>query len=294
LRLDYGARFDFFSYNDNLNISPRASLSYNINSKTVLSLSAGIFHQNIPNNILAQSNDFKSLNTPKAIHYTFSFSRQIWEATRLSVEVYYKDYYNFPMNPTQPTLFLFDQVQVYGLFWSQQALEDNGRAISKGIEIILQKKLAKDFYGMISGSISNTRYKDYYGEWYNRIYDNQFNFNVEGGYILGNDWEFKVRWVYAGGAPYTPFDTEASQSAGVGIWDLNKTNSERLPDYHSLNLRVDKRFYFDNSSLLLYLSVWNVYNRENIAFYYWNEITNQMDSQTQWSTLPVLGIEYEF
>lgn len=294
LRLDYGARLDFFSYNDNLNISPRASLIYNINSKTVLSLSAGMFHQNIPNNVLAQSNDFKSLNTPNAIHYTFSFSRQIWEATRLSVEVYYKDYYNFPMNPTQPTLFLFDQVQVYGLFWSQQALEDNGRAISKGIEVILQKKLAKDFYGMVSGAISNTRYKDYFGDWYNRIYDNQFNFNIEGGYIPGNDWEFKVRWVYAGGAPYTPFDTDASQSAGVGIWDLNKTNSVRLPDYHSLNLRVDKRFYFDNSSLLLYLSVWNVYNRENIAFYYWNEITNQMDSQTQWSTLPVLGIEYEF
>ena len=46
------------------------------------------------------------------------------------------------------------------------------------------------------------------------------------------------------------------------------------------------------SSLLLYLSVWNVYGRENVAFYYWNEVTYEIDAQTQWSTLPVLEIEY--
>ena len=61
-----------------------------------------------------------------------------------------------------------------------------------------------------------------------------------------------------------------------------------------MNIRIDKRFNFSSSSLLLYLSVWNVYGRKNVAFYYWNEVTNEIDSQTQWSTLPVLGIEYEF
>jgi hypothetical protein len=292
--LDYGARVDYFTYNENVNISPRATLTYNFNPKTSISVSSGLFHQNIPNNVLVQSDDFRSLKTPSSVHYIAGLSHTLWDATRLSVEVYYKDYFNFPINPTQPTMFLFDQVQVYGLFWSQEALEDNGRATAKGIEVILQKKLAEDFYGLVSGSISNSSYRDYFGNWHDRIYDNQFNFNIEGGYIPSNDWEFKVRWVYAGGAPYTPFDYEASKEAGVGIWDLSRTNSERLPDYHSMNLRIDKRFYFSSSSLLVYLSIWNVYNRENVAFYYWNEITNDIDSQTQWSTLPVLGIEYEF
>lgn len=228
------------------------------------------------------------------MHYILGLSHLLWDATRLSIEVYYKDYNNFPINPTQPTMFLFDQVQVYGLFWSQASLEDNGKASSKGVEVILQKKLAEDFYGLVSGALSSSTYRDYNGSWHDRIYDNQFNFNIEGGYIPGNDWEFKLRWIYAGGAPYTPFDYEASKEAGYGIWDLSRTNSERLPDYHSMNIRIDKRFNFSSSSLLLYLSVWNVYGRENVAFYYWNEVTNEIDSQTQWSTLPVLGIEYEF
>ncbi|MCW8810695.1 MAG: TonB-dependent receptor [Ignavibacteriaceae bacterium] len=293
-KLDYGARVDYFTYNQNLNVSPRATLTYQFSPKTSFSVSSGLFYQNIPNNILVQSEDFKSLKTPSAVHYIAGVSHDLWDATRLSVEVYYKDYYNFPINPEQPTMFLFDQTQVFGIFWSNAILEDNGRANAKGIEVILQKKLAEDFYGLVSGSLSNSSYEDYFGNKHNRIYDNRFNFNIEGGYIPSNDWEFKVRWVYSGGVPYTPFDYDASKAAGVGIWDLSRTNSERLPDYHSMNIRIDKRFYFSTSSLLLYLSVWNVYNRENVAFYYWNEVTNEIDSQTQWSTLPVIGVEYEF
>ena len=79
-----------------------------------------------------------------------------------------------------------------------------------------------------------------------------------------------------------------------GIIDTDRMNSERLPDYHSLNVRVDKRFYFSGSSLIVYLSIWNVYGRENVSQYVWNEVKNDVDAQTQWSTLPVLGIEYEF
>jgi hypothetical protein len=79
-----------------------------------------------------------------------------------------------------------------------------------------------------------------------------------------------------------------------GIYDLSKTKSERLFDYHSLNIRIDKRFYFQGSNLIVYLSVWNVYNRKNVSQYSWNEVKNEPDKQLQWSTLPVLGVEFEF
>ena len=159
---------------------------------------------------------------------------------------------------------------------------------------MLQKKLAMDFYGLVAASFSRARYQDLYGDWYDRMYDNRFNFTLEGGYIPNDNWEFKLRWIYAGGAPYTPFDMEQSKMYNKGILDTDRINSERLPDYHSLNIRVDKRFYFSGSNLILYLSVWNVYGRENVASYVWNEVENEPDVQYQWSTLPVLGIEYEF
>jgi hypothetical protein len=159
---------------------------------------------------------------------------------------------------------------------------------------MIQKKLASDFYGLVSASYSKARYKDLNEQWHDRIYDNKFNLTLEGGYLLNDEWEFKFRWIYAGGAPYTPFDIAKSTELNRGIWDLENINGKRLPDYHSLNIRIDKRFYFEKSNLIIYLSVWNAYARENIAFYAWDEKENKLDYQAQWNTLPVIGIEYEF
>jgi len=282
LSLEYGGRIDYSEYNNNFNFSPSFSGS------------AGIFTQEIPVNILIQNDNFKELTTPTSNHFVVGVSKLLGESTKLSLEGYYKTYQNFPIDPSQPNVFIFDQSMIDGLFLSHESLVDEGEAFSRGVEVIVQKKLASGFYGLVSASYSKTRYKDLSNDWYDRIYDNEFNFNFEGGYIPNNEWEFKLRWIYAGGAPYTPFDIAKSTELNRGVWDTENINGKRLPDYHSLNIRVDRRFYFSGSNLVVYLSIWNVYNRENIAYYEWDEKENKLDYQKQWSTLPVLGIEYEF
>jgi hypothetical protein len=294
LELNYGIRLDYFDFNNSLNAAPRITLSYKIDEITKLSASAGIFYQNIPTNLLVQNNIFGNLKTPTSNHFILGLNRMINETTKLTIEVYYKTYLNFPIDTAQPKVFLFDEAVSNGIFLNHENLVDAGKAFSTGLEIMIQKKLAADFYGLVSGSISKSRYRDLNGNWYNRIYDNQFNFTFEGGYIPNDEWEIKLRWIYAGGAPYTPFNIEESISQRRGIWDTEKINSERFTDYHSLNIRVDKRFYFESSNLVLYLSVWNAYGRRNIAQYVWNEIKNEIDKLKQWNTLPVLGLEYEF
>jgi hypothetical protein len=71
-------------------------------------------------------------------------------------------------------------------------------------------------------------------------------------------------------------------------------NGSRLPDYHSLNLRVDRRFNFGSSSLVAYISIWNAYNRKNLAGYSWNQVKNDQQEEKQWSLLPIFGLEFEF
>ncbi|MCB9250005.1 MAG: hypothetical protein H6613_16390 [Ignavibacteriales bacterium] len=61
------------------------------------------------------------------------------ESTRLSLEGYYKTYNNFPIDPTQPNVFLFDQSMIDGLFLNHEDLVDNGEAFSRGIELMIQK-----------------------------------------------------------------------------------------------------------------------------------------------------------
>lgn len=296
LAVSPGIRLDRFSFNKNFHVSPRLALTYHLTDRSSLNAAAGIFYQSLPMILLSQKAANRELADPQARHLVFGVNHLLTESTRLSVELYDKQYEHLPLNPAQPSLCVIDQAGYQEFFLAHDRLVDNGKATARGVEVTIQKKLARDFYGMISGSYFRSRYRDVNGVWRDRIYDNRFLCNIEGGYKPNSKWEFSVRWTYAGGAPYTPFDGAASHAARRGIFDQNKINAARLPAYHSLKLRADRRFHFEGSNLIFYLDLWNVYGRKNIFGYAWNEVENQQEEFKAWtnSTLPIFGVEYEF
>jgi len=290
-----GLRADYFDYNKNFHLAPRFSLVYKLSDKTSLSTSTGMFYQNLPPILLLQQKENKNLKDPHSIHYIVGFNHLLTEDTKFTLEFYQKDYLNFPLDPNQPELFILDEVYYqYSFYQSHSSLIDNGKAYSQGIELMVQKKLATDFYGLASATFFTTKYKTLNKHWKNRIFDNRFTMSIEGGYKPNSNWEFSMRWIYAGGPPYTPFDKNLSKSQNSGIFDRERINKERYPNYHSLNIRFDRRFHFTNSNIIFYLSVWNAYNQKNIATYIWNENESKQDTTYQWGLLPIFGIEYEF
>ncbi len=290
-----GIRADYFSYNRSLNYSPRFSASYNLNESNSVNAAVGIYRQNIPLVILSQNPSNKQLKTPAAVHYILGFEHLFSGSAKLDIEAYIKNYKNFPADPAEPDLFLIDELYYgYGFFVNHNALIGGGRARSAGIEITLQKKLVKDFYGLASASFSVSQFAGAGGKWINRIYDNRFVFGIEGGYKPDNQWEFSARWIFAGGTPYTPFDLEKSEALDKAVLDADRVNSLRNPDYHSLNIRADRRFNFTGTNLIIYISIWNVYNRKNVAGYFWNETKNKPGTLYQWGILPIFGVEFEF
>lgn len=70
--------------------------------------------------------------------------------------------------------------------------------------------------------------------------------------------------------------------------------SHPFPAYHSLNVRLNRRFVFSGSVLTGYVALWNAYGRENISSYYWNQVDNRRDTFHQWGFLPVFGLEWKF
>ena len=160
--------------------------------------------------------------------------------------------------------------------------------------MLIQKKLAQNFYGLASASYFKSEYRDAGGNWKERVFDNRYIMSLEGGYKPNTKWEFSLRWIFAGGPPYTPLDIEASRAINRAVLDDRRINDARYPDYHSLNIRFDRRLHFSGSNLVFYLSVWNAYNRKNVASYFWNEMEQKQDIVYQWSLLPIMGFEYEF
>ncbi len=289
-----GLRYDYFEYNDRSHLSPRFSATYKLSGDSWITAAAGLYYQNLPLSLIIQRERNKALNDPMAMHYILGVSRLLGSSTRLTVEGFYKDYQNFPMDRFQPQMFVADEQVSRGYVGNYENLSDDGKARSYGIEMTLQKKMVEGLYGLVSGSWSRAQYLGLDDVWRNRIIDNKFLFGVEGGYRPNNKWEYSIRWVFAGGPPYTPLDEVISALINRTVFDSERINEERYPDYHSMNVRVDRRFNYSSSNLVVFFSIWNIYNRENVAIYYWNETDKKQDVLYQWTILPVFGLEFEF
>ncbi|MBU0508033.1 TonB-dependent receptor [bacterium] len=293
-RLTFGSRLDYFDYTEHTTVSPRLQVDYDWTASTSFTAACGRFQQSLPLVLLQQNSTFRDLTDPSADHYILGMRQLLSANTQMTVEVYEKRYSNMPLDPATPSLFVIDESYREGGFSGHTALTDNGRAFARGVELLIQKKLATQLHGVISGSWSKTQYRGCNKVWHNRRYDNQLMFTVEGGYKPNRNWEFGVRWVFAGGVPYTPFDEAASVAAGEGIADENRVYGDRLPNYHALDVRVDRRFHFRRTNLIVYLAAWNVYNRENVAGYSWSELDNRRTESHQWGFLPAFGLEFEY
>jgi hypothetical protein len=288
-----GLRADFFAYNRHWRPAPRLSLRYDLTPRASIGAYAGLFRQTLPLLLAGRNPSNRELDDPSARQFGLTFQRLVTPDIRLSIESYYKDYRHVPVDPAEPSICILDDVFGRSLF-GDGPLQDSGRARSYGVEVVLQKRLKEKVYGMICGSLFRSEYRDPEGTWRRRVFDNRYIFSIQGGYKPNRWWEFSASWTLAGGLPYTPFAIAASAAARAGIFDADRINAERLPAYHSLSLRADRRFHFRRSSLIVYLSIWNAYDRKNVASYYWNEVENRPGCTYQFGLLPVLGIEFEF
>jgi hypothetical protein len=122
-------------------------------------------------------------------------------------------------------------------------------------------------------------------------------------YILpfSDDMEISLRWRYASGKPYTPREymsyeqhREGAIKWSEGWWvPTNDINGARFPDYHRLDLAFNSRYNFSSWTLSIFLSLQNIYNRKNIAFYQYVS-DGSVENVYQFSFLPVAGIEILF
>lgn len=291
--INSGLRVDYSDYNKQVDLSPRVSARYELTSRLSLNGAWGFFHQVNPRYLMSQSTQNRKLSNPRAEHYIAGVEYLLTPETLISVEVYQKNYSRMPA--------LSSDIQQGDLRWIFDVaggylpeLESTGIGRSKGIEFLMQRKMASGFYGTISAAFFRSRYKDFQGNWQNRNYDIRYLFSVNGGYRPNDKWEVSARWSWQGGSPRTPFDENASIAAGSGILDFSRFNELRIDDFHALYVRFDRRFFYRKTNLVVFMELWNAYNRTNVDSYEWNRLTNREVVANQFSILPVGGISFEF
>lgn len=290
VKLTAGIRYDYFDYIKNKhNISPRTSLSLKISEKVSLNLAYGRFYQSPSYIWLVGAEGNRNLKNIGVDHFIAGIEFFPDKSSKLTIEGYYKKYKYYPVSLVRPYLILanstiFETQNSFGL----EQLSSDGKGRSYGLEIFYQKPLTDNFYGSASLSLGTAKYTALDGVERPSDYDNRFVFNVTAGWLPGKNWEFSMKFRIAGGTPYTPIDPE------TGNIIISEYNTERLPVYHRLDIRGEKRFSFSKWSLITYIDIQNVYNKQNVFQYRWDPFKKEIVTSKNLGILPTVGIMAEF
>ncbi len=316
-----GVRYDGYEYSDEHTVGPRTSLTWDLLPRTTLNLAYGIYYQAHPQ--IVYTNDpaggNRYLDHSKSSQYVAGLNFLLRESTLLSVEGYYKDYDKLPVNEQAYVRELTDDYS----FRSYRYLTIRDKD-AWGMELFLQQTMADCWYGTLSYSYGVCRSNDdawgtfdsdydfrhvltavlgYSTNFSERSWYRNFKRHWYGSWIGllpfdGDEVMFSSRFRYIDGRPYSQraWYAEGADSPDPvyeSHWATDEINNRRYPEYLRWDVRIDEKYYFGNSALVVFMEVQNVLDRMNVADYIYAD-DGEIDTVSQFRFFFVGGIRYEF
>jgi hypothetical protein len=300
-----GGRVDYFDgINQKFYPAPRGSLSYALTDKITLSASAGRYTQSPSYIWLVAEEANRNLKNIQTNVFIVGVEHIAQPDVKFSIEGYYKQYGNYPASLNRPFFVIANTGAGFGgdedgfASFGLEPLVSLGKGRAYGVEFFVQKKLSETpYYGIASLTIGKSEFQGVDGVFRPSNFDQRVIFSLSGGYRFDEKWELGVKFRYASGRPFTPVGADGDRSFAFRRTNIdpNLFNSQRLPDFHALDVRVDRRWPFSTWTLITYLDIQNIYNRRNENPPRWNPRENQVErAGGQIGLLPSIGINAEF
>ena len=277
-----GIRYEYNEFNKKNYFSPRLSAKYLLNERTILNFATGIYYQVYKLDVFNAGKANIILKNERAYHYVFGLVRYLRDDLKLTTESYYKHLDDLIVTNDR----------------TSGIMSNTGDGWAAGIDLSLIKRFVGKFYGQISYSYAKSERDDNYGD---GSYPSDFNqphiFNILGGYEINKKWSMAAKWKYATGRPKDSYLVHENIFNDSNLYRFSKeiisNNTDRLPDFHSFNIRVDYRSQFKHFALVSFIDVVNIYNYLNVNEDRFLEITGGEDHRGL-RILPTAGMKIEF
>lgn len=276
LNLSAGLRTDLNSFTDTGNnplqtLSPRASLSYQLNDQWRVNGSLGRYFKIPIYTVLGyKENSFANRASQyiRSDHAVLGVEFVPRPTTRITVEVFTKQYANYPVS-VRDGISLANQGGEFGAIGNEK-VTSTGEGRSRGVEFFIQQKLAGNFFGVLSYTLFKSEFTGADGVYKPSAWDTRHLVSTQLGYKFKRGWEIGGKFLYQGGAPYTPFDLATSQrnyaTTGLGTLDYARLNSQRLRPFNRFDLRIDKKWNAKRYSVDAFIDIQNLFLTKNPSF----------------------------
>jgi hypothetical protein len=269
LNASFGIRADMNSFtskgmNPLRTLSPRAAASYSLSNSWIVNASVGRYYK-IPIYTVLGYQDAagayvnKDADYTRADHVVAGLEYNPKPSLRITLEGFHKSYSNYAVS-VREGISLANQGGDFGAIGNEDIVTD-GKGRAYGFELFLQQKLTKNIFASLSYTLFWSEFTGANGRYIPSAWDTRHLISGIFGRKFKRGWEIGMKYRFAAGAPYTPFDLEASQrnylSQGRGRLDYGQYNALRLADFHQFDFRVDKKWNLRNFTIDLYLDVFN-------------------------------------
>jgi hypothetical protein len=185
----------------------------------------------------------------------------------------------------------------------QGYLTNEGTGTNYGVELTIEKFFSKGYYGLITGSLYESKYKGSDGIERNTAFNGKFVYNI----LLGKEFKvgkekrnaisLDVKMTQAGGRYFTPVDLAASQAAHEQVlMGSAYAFTERNPDFFRLDVKAG--FTLNSKarklSQSLFFDIQNVTNNKNVFAQRYNPVSGTLNTAYQIGLFPNFVYKIQF
>lgn len=292
-------------------VEPRLGLKYTLNEKNTVSIAYGlhslmqptdVYFYRQPTSPTTYDDSNLELDFTKSHHLVAGYDWLPASDWRVKAEIYYQQLFNVPVSAVSSGYSVLNHGSTF-VAYNNGILVNKGTGTNAGAELTIERFFSKGYYGLVTGSLFDSKYKGSDGVERNTAFNGKYVYNILIGKELKigkekrNAITLDIKMTQAGGRYYTPVDLAASQALQdeVPMGDAYLF-SQRYPDFFRLDVKTSfvinskKR----NVAQSLYFDIQNITNNKNVFAIRYNRVTNSINTGYQIGFFPNFGYKVQF
>jgi hypothetical protein len=309
--LNAGVHAQLLTLNQSVALEPRVALKYNLNNKSSLTLGYGLHSQMQPTDVYfyrkiqpdgSYDESNRNLDFTRSHHVVVGYDLLPIKDWRIKAEAYYQHIFNVPVNSFSSSYSMLNSGSSF--FPNNESnLTNTGIGTNYGVELTVEKFFSRGYYGLMTTSLYQSKYKGSDGVERNTAFNGRFVWNLLAGKEIKVGQEKRNRLFMdmkvtsAGGRYFTPVDLAASQLAKeqVLLGDAYAF-SARNPNYFRMDIKTG--FTYNSKkrkqSHSFFFDVQNVTNTKNVFAERYNPINNRVNTAYQIGLFPNFMYKFQF